>query len=343
MVVLMYSTYSVGEDTGSVGFMHYVIGFTTPFRMPEFFLLSGLFLSNVITRPFARYIDRRTVHYLYFYLLWVAIHIAVKVALGQGDPIEAGRQVLFALIEPYGVLWFIYMLGVFGLVARIFWQFKAPQWLVLTLAACLQIAAIQSPSYIVTQFAAYFVYFYAGYVAAPIVFRFVDEVRALPQLATFALICWALLNGALVFAGGSQSLPEHTVMGIGSLPGVHLLLGFAGAFAVCAAGALLMKLPRMEWLLWLGEHSLIIYLAFALPMSAVRIALLKTGLVTEPGLLSLIVFVVATVTPVILYVAVKWAGFGHFLFDRPKWAHLPGSVQANRIERVTRASPTPAE
>ncbi|TIP38714.1 MAG: acyltransferase, partial [Mesorhizobium sp.] len=44
LVVMMYSAYNTGEYTGSVGFLHYVIGFATPFRMPEFFLISGLFL-----------------------------------------------------------------------------------------------------------------------------------------------------------------------------------------------------------------------------------------------------------------------------------------------------------
>ncbi|MEX0628998.1 MAG: acyltransferase family protein, partial [Cucumibacter sp.] len=232
MVVLMYSTYSVGEDTSAVGFMHYVIGFTTPFRMPEFFLISGLFLATVIVRPFARYADRRVVHYFYFYLLWAAIHIAVKAGLGQGDPLLAASQLGLAIVEPYGVLWFIYMLGVFGLLARILWQIKAPHWLVLLVAAGLQMAPIVSQSYIVTQFATYFVYFYLGYAVAPFVFRFVEEVQAFPQLALVGLLAWALLNGALVFTGGSETLPDHTVMGYGALPGVHLLLGIAGAFAV---------------------------------------------------------------------------------------------------------------
>ena len=51
LVVMMYSVFNVGSDTGEAGFWHYVIGFATPFRMPEFFLISGLFLSLVIARP----------------------------------------------------------------------------------------------------------------------------------------------------------------------------------------------------------------------------------------------------------------------------------------------------
>ena len=40
LVVMMYSVFNVGQDAEGVGLFHYVIGFATPFRMPEFFLIS---------------------------------------------------------------------------------------------------------------------------------------------------------------------------------------------------------------------------------------------------------------------------------------------------------------
>ena len=59
LVVMMYAASSVGEDTGGVGAFHWAIAFATPFRMPEFFLISGLFLSQVIDRPWRAFADRR--------------------------------------------------------------------------------------------------------------------------------------------------------------------------------------------------------------------------------------------------------------------------------------------
>lgn len=70
LVVMMHAAYGTGNATGTPGFMHYIIGFATPFRMPEFFLISGLFLSKVIARDWRRYFDRRVVHYFYFYANW---------------------------------------------------------------------------------------------------------------------------------------------------------------------------------------------------------------------------------------------------------------------------------
>src|SRR5689334_25317429 len=124
LVVAMYSAYNTGEYTGATGFLHYFIAFATPFRMPEFFLISGLFLSQVIARPWQRYADRRVIHYFYFYALWAFIMIVLKVGIFSRAPVEMLRELALALVEPYGVLWFIYMLAIFGIAAKLLWQFR---------------------------------------------------------------------------------------------------------------------------------------------------------------------------------------------------------------------------
>ena len=137
LVVMMYAAASVGEDTGGVGALHWVIAYATPFRMPEFFLISGLFLSQVIDRPWRAYADRRVVHYLYFYALWALIHIIFKVGLLATDPVGAIQQLAWAVIQPYGVLWFIYMLAVFSLMTKVLWDLRVNSWVALGLAAVL--------------------------------------------------------------------------------------------------------------------------------------------------------------------------------------------------------------
>ena len=73
MVVMMHSVLGVELAAGQTGFMHLVVAFAKPFRMPDFFLISGLFLSVVIDRDWRTYLDRKVVHFAYFYLLWVTI------------------------------------------------------------------------------------------------------------------------------------------------------------------------------------------------------------------------------------------------------------------------------
>ncbi|MDX8481739.1 acyltransferase family protein [Mesorhizobium sp. VK24D] len=340
LVVMMYSAYNTGEYTGGVGFLHYVIGFATPFRMPEFFLISGLFLAQVIDRPWRRYIDRRAVHYLYFYVLWAIISIGLKIGIYSRDLDGMLHDLAMAVVQPYGVLWFIYMLAVFGLVARILRELRVPHWAVIPIAAALQMWAPHPDSYALEQFAAYFVFFYLGFVIAPLVFRLVAWTQDRPAMAVAGLLVWALVNGLLVYSPGYSVQPVGTQMGLAAWPPLHLVLAVAGALALCVVGGFLSKFASMEWLRWLGEHSLVVYVAFTIPMSLFRGAALSSGLLTETGMLSLAVLLVSVISPVILYAIVKRTGLGMFLFERPAWAHIDrpnaGQVSNKGIARPAR-------
>lgn len=330
LVVMMYCAASVGEDTGQTGFLHWTMAFAMPFRMPEFFLLSGLFLSQVIARPWRAYADRRVIHYFYFYALWAVIHIVFKEALVGRDPIGAIGSLAWTIVSPYGVLWFIYMLGIMGLATKLLHDLRAPHWAVLAVAAILQMASIHTGLYLIDQFAAYFVYFYAAYALAPQIFRLADWAGAHALAALAILGLWAAINAVMVFSPGFRMDPVHIQMGWGALPGLNLLLALAGSLAVVVSAALLVKLPWMNWLRWLGSRSLIIYVAFVLPMGIARIALLRLG-IEEPNLVSVLAMVAAITAPLVLWWIVQKVGFGRFLFERPSWAHLPGTGRAPRV------------
>lgn len=339
MVVTMYVAYSVGEDTGNIGFMHGIIAFATPFRMPEFFLISGLFLSKVIDRGWARFADRRVVHYLYFYGLWALIHILFKTAVATADPILAAQQAVMALVEPYGVLWFIYVLAMVGAAVKLMHMARIPHWLGFAAAAALQVANVKTGVYAIDQFSTYFVFFYSGYAFSPLVFKVVEKAVAAPAIAVFGLGAWAAINADLVFFPSHTFHPVSFDMGYAALPGVHLITALVGTLALCVAAGLLSRLSFMNWLTWLGSKSLVVYVSFALPMSAIRILLIKTGVVTEVNLMSLVVFAAALAFPLVLYWLVQTTGHGRFLFERPAWAHLPQA----RPQSAQSAVSVPAE
>ncbi|KKB10494.1 acyltransferase [Devosia geojensis] len=341
LVVMMHSAYGVGEATGGTGVLHWIIAWATPFRMPEFFLISGLFLASVIGRDWPRFADRRVVHYLYFYALWAVIHIVFKVGLGAGDPATAASYLAWAVIQPYGVLWFIYMLAVFSAATKLVHDWRIPHWAVLAAGAVLQIAPIETGLYAVDQFAEYFVYFYAGYALAPLIFRLAGWAAENIGLACIGLAAWAAINTGLVFSPGFAVEPAGSVMGIAGLPGVRLVLALVGSVALCVIAVLLSRLPFMEWLRWLGARSIVVYLAFALPMAVTREILVRLGVIDDTSVLSILVMASAVISPLVLYWLIERTGWGRFLFERPAWAHIPGtpgsrSYPANAVK-------TPAE
>src|SRR3954468_17190778 len=121
MVVMMHSVLGVEAASGETGFMHALVAFAKPFRMPDFFLISGLFLSVVIDRDWRIYLDRKVVHFAYFYLLWVTIQFGFKAPAFAADHgwSHVGVEYLESFIEPFGTLWFIYLLPVFFVVTKL--------------------------------------------------------------------------------------------------------------------------------------------------------------------------------------------------------------------------------
>lgn len=311
-VVMMHSTLGVEKAAGAEGWMHYVVAFAAPFRMPDFFLISGLFLGLVIDRDWRSYADKKVVHFLYFYVLWVTIQFALKAPGFAAELGWVGALQLYAeaFWEPFGTLWFIYILPIFFVVVKAARQFGIPWQATLAVAALLEMAPIHTGSLLIDEFAARFVYFYAGYIFAPHVFRLADWAMAHVPQALAGLAAWGGANGLLVAWGLSQ------------LPVVSLALGAAGACAVILVSALLSKLHWTRFLRYCGENSIVVYLAFFLPMGVSRIVLLKLGVISDIGTISLLVTAAGVIGPLVLYLIVRGTPLG-FLFRRPAWAHLP--------------------
>jgi uncharacterized membrane protein YcfT len=321
MVVMMHSTLGVEEAAGREGFMHALVEFAKPFRMPDFFLISGLFLSRVIDRDWRTYVDRKVVHFAYFYVLWVTLQFAVKAphfAAANGWPYVA-EQYGLAFIDPFGTLWFIYLLPIFFVVTKA--TRGAPPALLWLAAAALQVAHIDTGWTAIDEFAGRLVYFYTGYLMASRVFALAAAVQARPLPAMAGLALWAALNGALVF------------IGYAGLPLISLALGLIGAAAVVCLSALMAKAKLFDPVRYCGQHSIVIYLAFFLPMAATRTLLLMTGLVPDVGVMALLITAAGVIGALALWWAVRRTR-ANFLFERPDMF---------RIAPRPRAAMAPAE
>jgi uncharacterized membrane protein YcfT len=305
MVVMMHSTLGVEAAAGEQGWMHAAVAFAKPFRIPAFFLIAGLFLARTIDRDWTTFLDRKVLHFVYFYVLWVTIQFVFK-APGLAQEVGVAglpAAYLWAFVEPFGTLWFIYLLPIFFLAARLLRGVNPVA--VWVLAAALEIAPIATGSTVIDEFAARFVYFYTGYICATRVFAFAATAESRPALALNVLMGWALANQFLVTHGWAD------------LPGVSLALGMVGAAAVIAVSALIARGDWFAALRYVGQNSIVIYLAFFLPMAISRIALLKSGYIADVGTVSLLVTAEALVGALVIYWLSYKAGLG-FLFERPR-------------------------
>ena len=304
MVVMMHSVLGVEKAAGETGFMHALVAFAKPFRMPDFFLISGLFLSVVIDRDWRTYLDRKVVHFAYFYVLWAAIQFGFKAPgfAAESGWAHVGYLYLESFVEPFGTLWFIYLLPIFFVVTKL--TRRIAPILVFAVAALLESAHIITGWTVIDEFCARFVYFFAGYWLASYVFLLSDRARSHPALAVVAMVLWAGINGLLVEYGFSEK------------PLISLALGLAGGAAIIVAGTLLARGGFLDFLRYCGKHSIVIYLAFFLPMAATRTLLLKTGVIADIGMVSLIVTVAGVAGSLLIWRAAL-AVHANFLFERP--------------------------
>ena len=309
MVVTMHSTLGVEAAAGHDGWMHYLVDFARPFRMPDFFVISGLFLANVIDRDWRSYLDRKVVHFAYFYVLWMTIQFGFKAPglIAQHGASEVARLYLVSLVDPFGTLWFIYLLPIFFVFIKL--THGVPRTVVWLFAAALEISHLETGWMVPDEFAARFIYCYTGYIMAPYIFAVAKNVQQVPLKGIAVLLAWGLANGYMVFAGYAQ------------WPFISLALGLIGAAAVVRFSALLSLMKLCDPLRYCGEHSIVIYLAFFLPMAATRTLLLKTGIVTDIGSVSVIVTAAGVLGSLCIYWALRNGRLG-FLYERPQFLRL---------------------
>ena len=230
--------------------MHAFVAFAKPFRMPDFFLIAGLFLARRIDRDWPDYLDRKVLHFAYFYVLWVTIQFGLRAPglITEHGYLGALESYLMAFVQPFGTLWFIYLLPIFFIVTKALRQTSPlAVWL---FAAALQIAPVDTGSTVIDEFASRFVFFYSGYILAPALFRIAERVGDRPITAAVSLAGWSIFNGYCVQSG------------VADWPVVSLMLGFAGVGAVLVLAVLLAQVEWAKAIRYCGENSIVVYLAF---------------------------------------------------------------------------------
>ncbi len=331
LVVMMHSTLGVQIAMGENSWMGAIVEFARPFRIPCFMLVSGLFLHKTINGDFKRFFDNKVLHFVYFYVLWVTLQIIIKTPawMNEGMSIaQVFQAYLTAFINPFGTLWFIYLLPVFYLVTRFLRHLDYK--IVLGAAILLQILPIHVGSVLIDEFASRFVFFYIGYAFYQHFFKWAQFTADNLLIALTVFLGWFAANFYLTQNYLSSDFQEWVAptgasltMKLADLPVLSLALGIAGSLMIITLGSIIVRIKWMGFMRWVGEHSIIVYLAFFLPMGVSRMILIKfAGSQLSTGTIAAIVTLVAAVSPIIFYLIVKKLNIGTFLFTRPAFARL---------------------
>lgn len=333
LVVLFHSTLGVEKELGHLTWMHPVIEWARPFRMPDFFLISGLFLGARIAWPWRRYLDAKVIHFVYFYVLWYNIHFVVRLKGMIADVGVNGAllQYLKGYIDPFGSLWFIYLLAVFCIVAKVLRE--QPAWLITGIGLLAHILVPHTGVFIVDEFVSRFVFFYIGYAYAPLVLAAAGQVSDAPRGLIFASLgLWALANTL------------GLITGLAAMPVFELVFGAAGIAAVITTCVLLTANTSGPGysgtrlgsaLIYCGKYSIVIYLAFTLFMGPARVILLKFAPMLNGGAVAILCAAAGLTGALVLHALVRNTRLA-FLFERPAYFHFGAAEPTAKVSRPDR-------
>jgi uncharacterized membrane protein YcfT len=312
LIVAMYTTSSYGDLIQHDSWMTPVVAWSSPFLVPAFFVLAALFLNLSLFGSTKHFFDRKILHFAYFYLIWLLIQKAtLDASLLVTEPAAFLAGVLRALAEPADSLVLVYMLVVFHAVTRLIRFLPAQK--VFVAAALTQIAFatgwINTGWNVANMFGVWYVFFFAGFVAAPHVFEFAERVSGHTKPLWNVLLGWTVANAAFV------------VLGVSGLPLISLALGFSGTAAVMALGIQLSRTPWLSMIGYAGRHCLIIYLTFVIPMTVLQHGLATNGQVGNAGLACLVITLGAVILPLVFYRLIRETPL-NALYRRPRRLRL---------------------
>ncbi len=317
LVVAMHTILGAGLALDKIAWPHEIVAFAKPFRMPDFFLIAGLFAGRAINKSPPDFFDRKILFYVYFYALWAAIIYFVKqVAMGPGGSLAG---FLFVFLEPVSDLWFIFVLPFFYLTALAVRSLPfIPVILGAIILHCVSALYLTGGIYtlnsnmtgwtLIDSYTLFLVFFLAGHRWRDWIFGFADIAAKHLTYTAITLCAWAIMNYWTIKTG------------LVALPGATLLFGLTGAMAVIAAAVLLSQMNLSAWIAYAGRQSLTIYLSFILPMAATRMVLIKLGW-TDVAAISAVTIAVALGSPLLLERLTRRTPLA-FLYHRPAWARL---------------------
>ena len=172
----------------------------------------------------AYYLDRKVVHFAYFYVLWMTVQFAVKAPVHgrRAGAAEVVTALSLSLIDPFGTLWFIYLLPVFFVVIKLT---RRVPWPIIWLAgAALEILRPHTAGWCRTSSPR------ASSIATP---------ATSPRATIFALAARAQDDRCSASPGlspGAWSTARWSISASEQMPFISLALGLAGTSVPLADG-----------------------------------------------------------------------------------------------------------
>ncbi len=281
------------------------------FRMPLFFIVSGIFISSSFAkRGMKNFVQTKMRSILYPYFLWGIIQITLQLIFSEyvNGPMKFSDYLdLFYLPREIEQFWYLYALfnvTILYVIIKYYPGLKSWHQLVLGLVLFL-ISAYLYQKNIIVGFVSDILHYYIFIALGDVISKFMrdrNNWRLFESWRLFFLLLFPFIISQVYFLYANIQFPQTKYQYVEYFnPLVFLPIAIIGCAFVINISFILQKYSTAKWLQILGKHSLYIYVSHVIIVASLRV-LLTTGLEIYfvPFLLATgIIF--GLVIPVLLY------------------------------------------
>ncbi len=281
------------------------------FRMPLFFIVSGIFVSSsFVKRGMDKFIKTKLRTILYPYFLWGIIQITIQLIF---SPYVNGRINFYSYldllylpreIEQFWYLYALFNVTILYVVLKYGLGLKPVYHLFLGLAMFL-ISTYLYRHNIIIGFASDILHYYIFIALGDVLAKFIknnNNVHTFESWRLFFILLLPFILSQLFFLYANIQYPDTKYQYVEYFnPLVFLPIAVIGCAFVINVSFIFQKYANAKWLQVLGKHSLYIYVAHVIVAASFRVLLTRVfGFYYIPVLL-ITGITVGLVVPVLLY------------------------------------------
>lgn len=303
------SIVNTGFDVARYPILEYFNVFLFGFRMPLFFIASGIFFSSSLAKKgLGKYTTVRVQNILYPMLIWGSIQLTLQLVFSGYTNIKFGpREYISLITDPRrtGQFWYLnalFFVGVLYSVMKTKVKLNVYSQLLLGLLMFFSVAKFrQHEIYLgfIMDILQYYLFFAVGDLLATFIKsesskKFLSSYRLLFFLIPIFLVVQYIFADINIFYQSNYYV-EH------KMPLFFLLVAFVGCLLSFNIAFILNASNKARYLSVIGYHSIYIFCMQIIIMAGVRIILVKIFMFTSVPLLLPILLFSGLILPIVVY------------------------------------------
>ena len=284
------------------------------FRMPLFFMLSGIFASlSLRKRSVRQYVSSKFETLMYPYFIWVFIQITLQIFLSDFTNSNRGLiDYTYIFYQPRNLDQFWYLPALFNaaVIYVLIKKYISQKWWLLVIIALgfYFLSPYMQNISMISDWMEFYIFFAIGDTISQLFFhKRVQKFFKNPLTLLFAI---PFFIAAQMYYLANNMYYQTTEL----MRAEFLIIALTGCFTMLALSFILQRLNILSWLRILGYHSLYIYVMHVMIAAFIRTFLIHVLDIDNILVILFSCIIGGSILPVIIYNFFIYKSFGWFLF-----------------------------